>query len=168
VCLLAGMRSGAEWTGVGFALAAAGLWAGYILLGKRVADTGEGLDSLAVGMAAAALVLGPALVWRQSLIDASALSDPRTWLHGAGVGVLSSAIPYALDQRVLATVGRARFAMLLALLPATAAVVGAVMLAQRPTIAEIAGIGLVMLALLVSAGSDPGSERGSPETPVPI
>ena len=151
VYLLAGVQPDVEWSGVGFALVAAGLWAGYILLGKRVADTGDGLDALAVGIAAAAVLLAPLLVGRQCLIDASVFTDPRTWLLGAGVGVLSSAIPYALDQAVLTAIGRARFALLLALLPATAAVVGAVILAQRPTLTEIAGIALVMVALLVSA-----------------
>lgn len=162
VLLLAGVQSDAEWLGVGFALAAAGMWAGYILLGKRVADAGGGLDSLAVGMAAASVVLAPLLIGRQLATDASVLVDLRTWLYGAGVGVLSSAIPYALDQPVLATIGRARFALLLALLPATAAVVGAVLLAQRPSMAEAAGIALVMVALLVSAKADVTSEPRSP------
>lgn len=151
VYLLAGAQTGVDGAGVAFALLAAALWAGYILLGKRVADAGAGVDSLAVGMAVAALLSAPALLGAQGVIDASVLVEPRTWLVGAGVGVLSSAIPYALDQPVLARVGRARFALLLALLPATAAVVGAVALAQRPDAAEVAGIALVMAALVLSA-----------------
>jgi inner membrane transporter RhtA len=166
VLLLAGVQTGTDWAGVGFALTAAALWAGYILVGKRVADTGDGLDSLAVGMAVAAVALAPVLVTAQCLTDASVFADPRTWVLGAGVGVLSSAIPYALDQRVLSSIGRARFAMLLALLPATAAVVGAVLLAQRPTFAEIAGITLVMVALLISAGS--GTRSAPPDPPGPL
>ena len=162
VLLLAGVETRTEWAGVGFALLAASLWAGYILLGKRVADTGDGLDSLAVGMATAATVLAPVLVTAQCLTDASVFADPQTWVFGAGVGVLSSAIPYALDQRVLTTIGRARFALLLALLPATAAIVGAVLLAQRPTVAEIAGITLVMVALVISAKSGGRSESEPP------
>lgn len=151
VYLLAGAQTGVDGVGVAFALLAAALWAGYILLGKRVADAGAGIDSLAVGMAVAALLSAPVLLGAQGVIDASVLTEPRTWLLGAGVGVLSSAIPYALDQPVLARVGRARFALLLALLPATAAVVGAVALAQRPDGAEIVGIALVMAALALSA-----------------
>ena len=151
VYLLAGAQTGVDGAGVAFALLAAALWAGYILLGKRVADAGAGVDSLAVGMAVAAALSAPVLLGAQGVIDASVLTEARTWLLGAGVGVLSSAIPYALDQPVLARVGRARFALLLALLPATAAVVGAVALAQRPDRAEIAGIALVMAALVVSA-----------------
>ena len=147
-----------QWVGVALALIAAVMWAGYILLGKRVADTGDGVDSLAVGMALGAAVLAPILVTTQSLRDASVFADPRTWLLGAGIGVLSSAIPYALDQRVLATIGRARFALLLALLPATAAVVGAAVLAQHPSVGEIGGIALVMLALVISARAAPAAQ----------
>ena len=154
VVLLAGVQGGADLTGVAWALTAAALWAGYILFGKRVADTGSGLDSLALGMAAAAVLLAPALLTLQWRVDASVFGDPRLWLLGAGVGVLSSAIPYALDQRVLTSIGRARFALLLALLPATAAVVGAVVLAQRPTPGEIAGITMVMAALVLSSRAD--------------
>ena len=152
VALLTGVHAGVDLVGVGFALIAATFWAGYILLGKRVADAGGGLDSLAVGMAAAAVLLAPALLVGQVLEDASVFAEPRTWLLGVAVGVLSTAVPYVLDQVVLTEVGRARFALLLALLPATAAVVGAVLLAQRPTVAEGAGIALVIAALLISAG----------------
>lgn len=153
VVLLAGVQAEVDPLGVGFALLAAALWAGYITLGKRVADAGAGMDSLAVGMAAAAVLLTAPLLARQTLSDASVFAEPRTWLLGIAVGVLSTAVPYALDQVVLARIGRARFALLLALLPVTAAVVGALVLAQRPTLAEAAGIAMVVGALVVSAGA---------------
>ena len=153
VVLLAGVQTDVDVAGVGFALVAAALWAGYILLGKRVADAGAGLDSLAVGMGVAAVVLAVPLLIGQVATDGSVFADARTWLLGAGVGVLSTVVPYALDQVVLTRVGRARFALLLALLPATAAVVGAVLLAQRPTVGEAIGIVMVMAALAVSARS---------------
>jgi inner membrane transporter RhtA len=149
---VAGVEAGASVAGIGFALLAAALWAGYILMGKRVADAGAGLDSLAFGTAAAAVLLALPLLLGQLLDDAAVFADPRTWLLGLGIGVLSTAVPYALDQVVLTRVGRARFALLLALLPATAAVVGATLLAQAPTLAEAIGIAMVMAALVVSAG----------------
>jgi inner membrane transporter RhtA len=152
VAACAGVQAGADAVGVGFALLAAALWAGYILLGKRVADAGAGLDSLAVGMAVAAVVLAAPLLTSQLVADASVFADPRTWLLGAAVGVLSTAVPYGLDQVVLTRIGQARFALLLALLPATAAIVGAIVLAQRPTTAEAVGIALVMAALAVASG----------------
>jgi len=163
VALLAGVQTGADTLGIVFALVAAALWAGYILLGKRVADAGAGIDSLAVGMAVAAALLALPLLTGQLVTDSSVFAAPRTWLLGVGVGVLSSVVPYALDQVVLKRVGRARFALLLALLPATAAVVGAVLLAQRPTAIEVVGIVLVMVALVMSAGD--GRRPSDPSTP---
>ncbi|MFD8102058.1 DMT family transporter [Nocardia fluminea] len=165
VVLLAGVQFDVEPVGVWFALASAVLWAAYILVGKRVADTGDGQDSLAVGMAAAAVLLAPFVLIPQLVIDAAVFADPRTWLLGLGVGLLSSAVPYALDQVVLTAVGRARFALLLALLPATATVVGAIALAQRPTTLELVGIALVMLALTISALP---TRRAAPEPPAPL
>ena len=159
VVLLAGFEFDVNWAGFGFALAAAAAWAGYIMLGKRVADTGDGLDSLAVGMAIAAAALAPFILIPQAFIDSSVFLDPRTWLLGVAVGLLSTAVPYVLDQVVMTVVGRAKFALLLALLPATAAIIGATVLQQTPTLAEIVGIGLVMLALLIGARPD-----GAPPT----
>ena len=49
-----------------------------------------------------------------------------------GMAVLSSVIPYALEQLVLRRVTAARFAILLAMLPVTAALIGAVLLAPVP------------------------------------
>jgi inner membrane transporter RhtA len=151
VLLLAGVEFRANLTGVLFALASAAMWAGYILLGKRVADTGDGLDSLAVGMSLAAAVLAPAICFRQASIDGSVFGDSRTWLLGLCIGLLSTAIPYALDQLVFLQIGSARFALLLALLPVTATVIGVVVLRQTPTIPELIGIALVVAALLLSA-----------------
>ncbi|MRH93494.1 EamA family transporter, partial [Nocardia sp. SYP-A9097] len=118
-----------------------------------------------VGMAAAAVLLAPLVLIPQLAIGAAVFADPRTWLLGLGVGVLSSAVPYALDQVVLTAVGRARFALLLALLPATATLVGAIALAQRPTVLELAGIALVMLALTISAIP---ARQPAPEPPAPL
>ena len=160
--LLAGVEFDANLTGVLFALVSAAMWAGYILLGKRVADTGDGLDSLAVGMSLAAVVLAPAILIPQADIDAAVFADPRTWLLGLSIGLLSTAIPYALDQLVFVQLGSAKFALLLALLPVTATLIGVVVLGQIPTLPELTGIGLVVIALLLSTRESADSQ---PETP---
>jgi inner membrane transporter RhtA len=165
VLLLAGVEFDANWTGVLFALVAAAMWAGYILVGKRVADTGDGLDSLAVGMSLAAVVLAPAILIPQASIDASVFTESRTWLLGLCVGLLSTAIPYALDQLVLIQIGRARFALLLALLPATATLIGVAVLRQIPTVPEITGIALVIIALMLCARGSPESRAEAPQSP---
>jgi inner membrane transporter RhtA len=165
VVLLAGVELGADPVGFGFALLSAALWAGYILLGKRVADGGEGLDSLAVGMAIGAAASAPFILIPQARIDSSVFVDSRTWLLGAAVGLLSTAIPYALDQVALKVVGRATFALLLALLPATATVIGIAVLLQTPSVAEFLGIGLVVLALLLGARPGGAPSTGAPSPP---
>ena len=149
--------------GIGFALASAGLWAAYILLGKRVADAGDGIDDLAIGMAGASLILAPPLLIPVLTRDPGVFAEPRVWLLGLGVGLLSSVVPYVLDQVVLARIGRARFALLLALLPTTATVVGAVVLAQLPTVNEGVGIAAVVVAVVIG-GSAARVRSGAPVT----
>ena len=74
---------------------------------------------------------------------APALTSPTLLLAGIGVGVSSSVIPYVCDQLAMAHLQRATFALLLALLPATAALVGALVLRQVPTLVDLLGIALV-------------------------
>jgi inner membrane transporter RhtA len=75
--------------------------------------------------------------------------------------VLSSVVPYVLDQVVLRRVGQARFAVLLALLPATATVVGLIALRQVPSPLEGIGITAVIAAVaLRSRDGDPAEPLG--------
>jgi inner membrane transporter RhtA len=131
---------------VGFALAAgAGVfWAGYIVLGHRVAADPQirPQDGLALAMAIGAVGLAPALV--ASAVPA--LVSPPLLAACLAVGVASSVVPYGLEQIAMRRLARARFALLLALLPATAAIVGAIVLGQIPGLVEAAGIALVVVA----------------------
>jgi len=68
---------------------------------------------------------------------------------GIGVDVTSSVIPYVCDRLAMARLPRATFAMLLALLPATACVAGAVVLHQLPGRAETIGIALVPAGIAI-------------------
>jgi len=90
------------------------------------------------------------------------LVEPRVLLLGLGVGVLSSVVPYVLAQVVLRRVGQARFAVLLALLPATAAVVGLIGLAQVLGAVEVLGIAAVVAAVALR------SRDGDPPPPAPL
>jgi len=142
VVLIADVRWAGSTLGVLFALSAAVLWASYIVLGKRVASLGLGVDGLAVGFAVATVLLSPLVV-----TTGPVWTSPRLLLLGVGVGVLSTVIPYALDQVVLRRTGQASFALLLALLPVTATVVGLVVLRQVPSLTEAFGIFAVVLGL---------------------
>jgi inner membrane transporter RhtA len=143
VLLIADVRWSGSPSGVLWALGAAAMWAAYILLAKRVARTGAGLDGMAVGFAVAAVLLSPVLL----ASPLGSLAEPSVLVLAAGVGVLSSVVPYVLDQVVLRQVGRARFAVLLALLPATATVIGLLALRQVPGVLEAVGTAAVVAAV---------------------
>jgi inner membrane transporter RhtA len=72
-------------------------------------------------------------------------------------------VPYAIDQFTLRRLARHRFALTLAVLPATAAVIGSIVLGQLPTVGEVFGIVLVMAAIVLTQGTqepDPSGESG--------
>lgn len=162
VLLIADVRWSAAPLGFAWALGAAVMWAAYIVLGARVATVGNGIDDMAVGFAAAAVLLSP-VVLLGNPDGPAALVTPQVLALGLGVGVLSSVVPYVLDQVVLRRVGRARFAVLLALLPATATVVGLLALGQVPGPAEGLGIAAVVGAVaLRTRDGDPASAGRAP------
>lgn len=148
VVLIADVRWAGTPAGVLLALTAAACWAGYIVLGKRVARRGRGIEDLTTGFVLAAVLTSPlALGLGPAFADDAPTA--RLLLAGLAVGIASTAIPYALDQVVLARVGQARFALLLALLPVTACIVGAVALGQIPQPVEAVGIVAVAAAVAV-------------------
>jgi inner membrane transporter RhtA len=147
VLLLADVHLAGSPDGLAFAVAAGVAWAGYIVLGHRMAaDAGiRPQDGLALGMAIGATGFAPILV----VSAVPALVSPPLLAACLAVGVASSVVPYALEQIAMRRLPRARFALLLALLPATAAIVGALILGQVPGLVEAAGIGLVVGASLL-------------------
>jgi inner membrane transporter RhtA len=144
VLALADVHLAGSPDGLALAAAAGVLWAGYIVLGHRIAaDDGiRPQDGLAVGMAIGALGLAPVLV----VSAIPALVSPPLLAACLLVGIASSVVPYALEQIAMRRLRRARFALLLALLPATAAIIGAIVLGQIPGLVEAAGIALVVAA----------------------
>ncbi|MFS0704685.1 DMT family transporter [Cellulomonas sp. 179-A 9B4 NHS] len=139
-------------------------WAAYILLGRRVARAGTpGASGLAVAMTAGAVVLAPFLAGGAG----PALADARLAALVVAIAVCSSVVPYALEQVVLRRVTAATFAVLLALLPATAAVVGAVVLRQWPHGLELVGLLLVSgaIALTARSGAEEPAEAAPPPAP---
>jgi inner membrane transporter RhtA len=150
VYLLTDVRVVAEPLGVGFAFANAALFALYIVLGHRVSRLPAlgGIDGLAAAMLVALVVATP-LGGRQA---APALLSPVALLAGIGVGVSSSVIPYVCDQLAMARMRRETYALLVSLLPATATVIGLVVLAQVPSPQELAGVGLVVGGVALHRG----------------
>ncbi len=147
VYLLTDVRLVVEPVGVAFAVANAGLFAVYVVLGHRVArsDQMHGIDGLALAMLVAAVVALPMGAW-----DAvPGLTDPVALVAAIGVGVSSSVIPYVCDQLAMARLARATYSLLISLLPATATVIGVVVLTQIPTTLEVLGVLLVIAGVAV-------------------
>lgn len=142
-------------TGVLFALGAAASWAGYILSSARVGREFARLDGLALAMAFGAVLSLPF-----GILDAgAALLRVELVALGAAVAVLSSTIPYALELIALRRLPPAVFGILMSLGPAMASVAGFVLLGQRLSPLEIAGVALVVLA---SAGAVWAGRQGRP------
>jgi inner membrane transporter RhtA len=141
VYAITGVHLEAEPVGLAFAFANAALFALYIVLGHRVAreGAGSGIDSLAAAMLVAAVAVTP----MTGASAAPALLDPIAVAAGFGVGIASSVVPYVSDQLAMARLSRAAYSLLVALLPATATLVGLVVLGQVPSLAEGAGVALV-------------------------
>lgn len=78
---------------------------------------------------------------------AKAFTHPAWLLAGVGVGVCSSVIPYVADQLAMARLRRASFALMLCILPATATVIGMLVLSQIPTVRDLVGVGLVVVGV---------------------
>jgi inner membrane transporter RhtA len=145
VYLLTDVRIVDEPTGFIFAFANCALFMLYVVLGHRIAEDGgaTGVDRLATAMVIAMLAISP-LGLNRAL---PALNQPLLLAAGAGVGICSSVVPYVCDQQAMARLPRATFALLLALLPAMATLIGLLVLAQLPTPTDLAGIGLIVLGV---------------------
>jgi inner membrane transporter RhtA len=166
VCILTAVKLSSQPLGFAFAFGNCIGFMLYVILGFRIAnipsaDTAPahtpprgngslarptcGIDRLGLSMLIAAVAatpfgIGPA---------APSFTHPAWLAWGVGVGICSSVIPYVTDQLAMARLPRAAFALMLALLPAVATVIGLLVLGQVPTLREIAGIGLVILGIAV-------------------
>ena len=142
VFLLIDVRWSDNAVGLAWALANGLLFVAYVVLGHRIASTGAGagIERLGAAMAIAFVIVSPI----GALQAARAFAHPVLVLAGIGVGLCSSVIPYVCDQLAMARLPRASFALLLTLLPASATIIGAIVLAQIPSLRDLLGIGLVM------------------------
>jgi inner membrane transporter RhtA len=147
VYLLSDVRLVAEPLGFAFAGANALLFALYIVLGHRVAQSPavRGIDGLALAMLVAAVIALPIGIGQA----VPAFVDPVVLAAAVGVGVSSSVVPYVCDQLAMARLSRSTYALMVALLPATATVIGIVVLTQIPSFPEIAGVALVVVGVAV-------------------
>jgi inner membrane transporter RhtA len=150
--LLTDARFGGQPLGYAFAFANCAFFMLYVVLGHRIAQDGgaAGIDRLGAAMLVALVTITP--IGLSGALPA--MTQPLLLLAGIGVGICSSVIPYVCDQLAMARLPRATFALLLSLLPASAAVIGIIILRQIPTLVEIDGILLVAVGVALHQESE--------------
>jgi inner membrane transporter RhtA len=145
VVVLGGAEVDENLAGLVFILIASALWAGYIVIGTRVAKVDRGVAGLGLGLAIGALVTTPigapgsAEVW----------FSPWLLVLCLAVGVFSNAIGYGIDQFTMRRIPIRRFSLLLALLPVIGALLGWLVLDQQPSGLDVFGIALVLVGVAV-------------------
>jgi inner membrane transporter RhtA len=146
VLLAEGRGDGAvDAPGAGLALAAGGFWALYIVQSARVGRE-PGLGGLASAAALSTILVAPF-----GIADGGGeLIAVPVLAIGLGTGLLSSAIPYALELEALRRLPNSVFGVLMSLEPAVAAAIGFLALSQGLSAAQLLAIALVVLA---SAGA---------------
>ncbi|WP_326798413.1 EamA family transporter [Streptomyces sp. NBC_01808] len=151
VLLSGGGFGGLDPAGVAFALGAGCMWATYIVMSARAGARFPRADGLAIAMSVGAVISLPVGV-------ASAggrLVDPATLGLGLAVAVMSSGLPYALDQFALRRLPAATFALMMSLAPAVAALAGYLVLDQGLTAVQCAAIGMVIAASIGAVRTPP-------------
>ncbi len=148
VYLLTDIHFSGEPIGFAWAFVNATLFTLYIILAHRISrsdPTTKPIDRLGAAMLVAAIVITPL-----GIIGAvPALTDPISLAAGLGVGLSSSVIPYVFDQLAMTRLARSTYALFVALLPATAVVIGIIVLQQIPTWIEVGAVGLIIGGVLI-------------------
>jgi inner membrane transporter RhtA len=168
VAALVDVRLAGAAAGFAFAVANAALFGAYVVLGHRISRQRllGGIDGLAAAMVVATVAITPL----GGVQAARIVFDPVAVLAGVGVGVCSSVIPYVLDQLAMRRMSREAYSLLVSLLPATATVIGIIVLAQVPTMVEVGGVALVIAGVAVhrdGAGDAAAREDGGVPLRVP-
>jgi inner membrane transporter RhtA len=147
VFLLIDVKWSSDPVGLFWAALNGALFVGYIVLGHRISESGAsgGVDLLGAAMAIAFVFIMPI-----GIVEAAqAFGSVELVLAGIGVGVCSSVIPYISDQLAMSRLPRAIFALMLALLPAMATLIGVIVLAQIPSLQDSIGVLLVMAGVAI-------------------
>ncbi|MDA3649533.1 DMT family transporter [Saccharopolyspora indica] len=148
VFLLARVEGGLDPVGVGFALAAGAMWAGYILVGAKLGSRTTGGSGLALGMAFGALVAAPFGIAEAG----TALLHPAVLVAGLVVALMSSVIPYSLELEALRRMPPRVFGVLMSLEPAVAALAGLLVLGELLGVWQWVAIACVVIASVGAVG----------------
>lgn len=150
-----------DLAGVALALAAGACWGGYVVLGTRLSAVTGGATGLAWAMLCASVVTVPLGITTAG----TTLLQPHLLLVGLTVAVLSAALPYALEMHAMRAVGAGTFGVMMATEPVIATAAGFVIAGQVLTWPSLAGMALVVVAVLGALGR-PATGTGDDASPV--
>jgi inner membrane transporter RhtA len=131
-----------SYIGMLYALGAAVCWGLYIIYGAKVAQGGG--NSVAIGMAVAALCTSPFGIWNISSIFASSWILLLCFL----VSLLSSTIPFLLDIFAMKTLSPKIFGILLSTSPIVSALAGWIILGEKLSNYQLIGITIIMVSCM--------------------
>jgi inner membrane transporter RhtA len=127
--------------GIAFAALAAVGWGVYILLTQRIGRRFGGTSALSLTIPVAAATAAIA-----GIPQAAGHLTLSVWAEAAGLAVLLPVLPYACELLALRRMTQAAFGTLMALEPAFGVLLGLAVLHQRPSVIQVAGILLVIVA----------------------
>lgn len=143
----AGRNIGISGDGVLFAVVAGTAYAFYVIAARQFSREGNVVGSTTVIFAIAAVLLLPLL----GSADLAWVAEPAGWLAVLHLGVLATAAAYLLFASGLRTT-RSTTATTLSLgEPATAALLGVIVIGERPPLLGWVGFALLLFALLAVA-----------------
>jgi inner membrane transporter RhtA len=145
-----------DLVGVAWSLGAAVCWAGYILLGRTV-TTAFGNATAAISVSIAAIVILPLGVWRAG----AALLSPDLIPLALLVALFSAAIPFSLEFFAMPRMPARTFAVFMSLEPTFGVMFGFLILHERLTVFQTAGVAMVVIAAAGAAWSSSGRKAGS-------
>lgn len=131
----------ASLLGIAYAVIAGVAWGLYIVITQHVGDRFSGVDGLTVSLPIAALttaVVGVPQAWGHF--------DLEVLLVALGAAILLPLIPWTLELYALRRLTKSAFGTLMALEPAIALGIGAVVLRQSPKAVQFVGMACVVAA----------------------
>lgn len=141
-----------DLAGVGFAVAAGTCWGLYNVLTQRVGDRFSGISGLSLTIPVAAIATLPAGL-------PQVISGEFTWWvlpAAAGVALVTPVIAFGLEMLALRRMTHTAFGTLLSIEPAFGILVGLLVLTQTPTVMQLLGIAVVIVA---GAAAQRGGKR---------
>jgi inner membrane transporter RhtA len=142
VVVLMRPQPSSDHLGVGLALLAAGCWAAYILLNRTVGRRVPGLEGTAAAGAVSALAYVPVGIG----VLLTHPPTPAALACAGAAGLLSSAVPFAVDLLALRRIPAHFFGIVMSVHPVFAAGIGAVVLGEVLVPLDWLGIALVVTA----------------------